>query len=150
VFVWDGFKKYLHRFVRLHNVGKLLQQQIRYNGKIFGNERGRCNEGWLHMYNIVDQQIYKDTKDNVSISKNPPFWRREGDTLHLSLPGGGSGLPLHLCTVLVLLPIFLHRLKKWGWGGGWGGLPGPSSSYGPVLHWTPRLSCYWPLCWYCD
>jgi hypothetical protein len=28
-----------------HNVSKLLQRQIRYNGKIFGHERGRCNEG---------------------------------------------------------------------------------------------------------
>jgi hypothetical protein len=34
--------------VRLHNVGKLLQRHIRYNSNIFGNERGRCNEGWLY------------------------------------------------------------------------------------------------------
>jgi hypothetical protein len=27
----------------------LLQRQIRYNGKIIGNERGRCNEGWLYL-----------------------------------------------------------------------------------------------------
>jgi hypothetical protein len=26
----------------------LLQRQIRYNGKIIGNERGHCNEGWLY------------------------------------------------------------------------------------------------------
>jgi hypothetical protein len=28
--------------------GDLLQQQIRYNGKIIGNKRGRCNEGCLY------------------------------------------------------------------------------------------------------
>jgi hypothetical protein len=43
VFVKNGFKKILHGFVRLHNVGKLLQHQIRYIGKIFENECGRCN-----------------------------------------------------------------------------------------------------------
>jgi hypothetical protein len=31
------------------NGDNLLQRQIRYNGKIIGNERGRCNEGWLYM-----------------------------------------------------------------------------------------------------
>jgi hypothetical protein len=39
--------------MRLHNVGKLLQRQIRYNGKIFVNERGRCNEGWLRFKSCV-------------------------------------------------------------------------------------------------
>jgi hypothetical protein len=39
--------------VRLHNVGKLIQQQIRYNGKIFGNERGHCNEGWLYIPSLI-------------------------------------------------------------------------------------------------
>ena len=38
-------KKLLHGYVKLHNVGDLLQQQIRFNSKIFGNEHGRCNEG---------------------------------------------------------------------------------------------------------
>jgi hypothetical protein len=31
------------------NGDNLLQRQIRYNGKIIGNERGRCNEGWLYL-----------------------------------------------------------------------------------------------------
>jgi hypothetical protein len=34
--------------VRLHNVSKLLQRQIRYNVNIFEKERGRCNAGWLY------------------------------------------------------------------------------------------------------
>jgi hypothetical protein len=29
----------------VYNVSKLLQRHFCYNGKIYGNERGRCNEG---------------------------------------------------------------------------------------------------------
>jgi hypothetical protein len=44
--------------VKLHNVGKLLQRQIQYNGKIFRNERGRCNEGWLYHKLSVFQTFF--------------------------------------------------------------------------------------------
>jgi hypothetical protein len=39
---------WLVTMISTDNGDNLLQRQIRYNGKIIGNEHGRCNEGWLY------------------------------------------------------------------------------------------------------
>jgi hypothetical protein len=50
---WEIYKRggggWLIAMISTDNGDNLLQRQIRYNGKIIGNERGRCNEGWLYL-----------------------------------------------------------------------------------------------------
>jgi hypothetical protein len=48
---WEIYKKgggWLVTMILTNNGDDLLQRQIRYNGKLIGNERGRCNVGWLY------------------------------------------------------------------------------------------------------
>ena len=56
---WEIYKKEVRliAMISTDNGDNLLQRHIRYNGKIIGNERGRCNEGWLY-YNICAKYAY--------------------------------------------------------------------------------------------
>jgi hypothetical protein len=49
---WEIYKRegWLIAMISTDNGDNLLQLQIRYNGKIIRNERGRCNEGLLYMH----------------------------------------------------------------------------------------------------
>jgi hypothetical protein len=69
---WEIYKKEVRliAMISTDNGDNLLQQQIRYNGKIIGNARGHCNEGWLYFcLNVRTEQNHNAANDlNVSFN----------------------------------------------------------------------------------
>ena len=72
---WEIYKKEVRliAMISTDNGDNLLQRQICYNGKIIGNARGPCNEGWLYFCLNVRTEQNHNAVNYLNVSFNFPI-----------------------------------------------------------------------------
>jgi hypothetical protein len=77
--IQKGGGGWLVTMISTDNGDNLLQRQIHYIGKIIGNKRGRCNEGWLYIFGLFPDH----TSRRAMLSTDNSCWEMRVHVLYI-------------------------------------------------------------------